>query len=248
MKGNKRKGTGIKVCLLVLAAILLAVGVIYTRNIWVVSGRIWDMNAYPDALVDLARKNPEAVEFVLDYPRYVDTEQEIDLTGEVSTGEIPLFLQWDKRWGYESYGNNFLAVNGCGPTCLAMVYCGLTGDMGQNPYSIACMSAEKGFYVENAGTSWEMLTALAQELGLTVHEVIYDEPHIRAFLQEGNPIICVMVPGDFTEKGHFIVLIGLDDQGRVIVNDPNSLRNSEHVWEFDKIIPQMKNLWGYSKG
>ncbi|MBQ7924957.1 MAG: C39 family peptidase [Lachnospiraceae bacterium] len=248
MKGNGRKRTGIKVCLLIFVVLLLVVCVNYGRNIWVVSGRIWNMNGYPDALVELARNNPEAVEFVLDYPQYGDAEQTIDLTGELVAGEIPLFLQWDKRWGYECYGNNFLAVNGCGPTCLAMVYCGLTGDGEQNPYSIACLSAEKGFYVENAGTSWTMMTELARELGLTVHQVVYDEPHIRAFLQKDYPIICVLGPGDFTDSGHFIVLTGLDEQGRVIVNDPNSPQNSNQVWELERIIPQMKNLWGYSRG
>ena len=36
-------------------------------------------------------------------------------------GSVPLFLQWDERWGYRSYGGDFLAVTGCGPTALSMV-------------------------------------------------------------------------------------------------------------------------------
>ncbi|MCD8152609.1 MAG: C39 family peptidase [Clostridiales bacterium] len=36
-----------------------------------------------------------------------------------------------------------------------------------------------------------------------------------------------MGPGDFTTGGHFIVLTGIDSDGNVIVNDPNSRINSE---------------------
>ena len=34
-----------------------------------------------------------------------------------------------------NYGDNFLAITGCGPTALSMVYVGLTGDTSMNPYS-----------------------------------------------------------------------------------------------------------------
>ncbi len=44
-----------------------------------------------------------------------------DTIGEVAAGEIPLLLQWDERWGYSVYGDNMIAVNGCGPTAVAMV-------------------------------------------------------------------------------------------------------------------------------
>ena len=71
-------------------------------------------DGYPESLIELLEKNPEARDFVLDYPDYKGL-QEIDISGEVEPGEIPLFLQWDERWGYEKYGSDFLAVTGCGP-------------------------------------------------------------------------------------------------------------------------------------
>ena len=51
-----------------------------------------------------------------------------------------------------------------------------------------------------------------------------------------------MRPGDFTTQGHFIVLVGGED-GKIIVNDPNSKERSSLLWEYDTLAGQIKNLW-----
>ena len=201
---------------------------------------------YPQSLLDLLERNPETKDFVLEYPKNKDLDFDIDLLEELTDGKIPLFLQWDVRWGYESYGSDFMAITGCGPTCLSMVRCGLSGDDEWNPLEVAKMSEESGFYVDGAGTSWELMTTGATKLGLTVNNVIYDEAHIIAELEKGNPIICIMGPGDFTTSGHFIVLTGVDEEGKITVCDPNSILNSEKHWDLGEIIQQIRNLWGYT--
>ena len=45
---------------------------------------------------------------------------------------------------------------------------------------------------------------------------------------------------------HFIVLVGCKD-GKIKVNDPYSYANSEKLWEFEVLQPQIKNLWKMSK-
>lgn len=70
-----------------------------------------DENA--DTLKDLLDKNPETWEFVKNYSKMKDASP-ADTIGEVAAGEIPLLLQWDERWGYSVYGDNMIAVNGCG--------------------------------------------------------------------------------------------------------------------------------------
>ncbi len=200
----------------------------------------------PQSLLDLARRNPEAEEFVNNYTKNIGRKPDFDLSWEVKEGEIPLFLQWDERWGYESYGDDYLAVTGCGPTCLSMVYVGLTGDTGYSPYEMAKLAEKKGYYVEGAGSSWEMMTELGEKLGLDVKEPIFDEEHILKALQNGHPIICIMRKGDFTDGGHFIVLTGVAENGEIMVNDPNSIINSEKTWDLEKLMKQMRNLWEYS--
>ena len=200
---------------------------------------------YPESLIALVERNPETKDFVLDYPKYKGLE-EIDISKDVMKGEIPHFLQWDERWGYETYGSDFLAVTGCGPTCLSMVTCGLTGDTRWNPYEVAKMAEDNGYYVDGSGSSWALMSSGAEKLGLTVSSVIFDAEHIRATLEAGQPIICVMGPGDFTNAGHFLVLTGVDKNGDIILQDPNSVKRTKQHWDVQKLMNQMKNLWAYS--
>ena len=73
-------------------------------------------------------------------------------------------------------------------------------------------------------------------------EIPLDEGRILANLEVGNPIICVVGPGDFTTEGHFIVLSGCEN-GRIRVNDPNSVENSQKLWDYAQLEGQILNLW-----
>lgn len=201
--------------------------------------------SYPDSLIELAKNNPETIDFVKHYSDYKDTNKKIDVSGDL-TGGIPLFIQWDERWGYRQYGNNFMAVTGCGPTCLSMVYCGLTGNGKWNPYKVAKMAEEAGYYVEGSGSSWELMTGGAANIGLRAENIQFDETHIVETLREGKPIICVVGAGDFTTQGHFLVLTNVDENGKLVVNDPNSKERSSQRWDVDRVMGQIRNLWAYS--
>lgn len=219
-------------------------------SIGVISTSELQSEGYPDSLIHLYEKNTEAREFVLDYKDHVNddaSDESIDISGDVTDGKIPLFIQWDERWGYKTYGDDFLAVTGCGPTALSMVCVGLTGNLNMNPYAVAKMAQADGYYVNGSGSSWDMMTGLAGDLGLSANELGLDADTIRSKLRGGHPIICIMGPGDFTTTGHFIVLTGVKSNGDVIVNDPNSRKNSDKSWNLEEIMSQMKNLWVYSK-
>lgn len=231
-----------------LGAILLVLVAYTALNLFFDFGKVNTQKlreqGYPESLIALVERNPETKDFVLDYPKYKGLE-EIDISKEVTKGEIPHFLQWDERWGYETYGSDFLAVTGCGPTSLSMVVCGLTGDTKWNPYEVAKMAEDNGYYVDGSGSSWELMSSGAEKLGLTASSVIFDAEHIRATLESGQPIICVMGPGDFTDAGHFLVLTGVDQEGDIILQDPNSVERTKQHWDVQKLMNQMKNLWSY---
>ena len=201
-----------------------------------------DLSDWPDNLRELLEKNPETEEFVLNYPLKKDETPDIDLSEYLDSSEVPLFLQWDERWGYSKYGNTIMGLSGCGPTCLSMVCMYILNDTQYSPRYIADFAQENGYCVPGNGSSWTLISEGGILLGLDVIEIPLDENRIIRNLEAGNPIICIMGPGDFTSSGHFIVMTGYED-GKIKVNDPNSPTRSGMLWEYDSIKDQIRNLW-----
>lgn len=199
---------------------------------------------YPEQLIELLQNNEETADFVFDYPEKKDTAP-ADTVGEVVQGQVPLLLQWDERWGYAFYADDMIAVNGCGPTAIAMVAAGLTGDNTVTPYKVAQFSAGNGYYAGDSGTSWTLMTDGAQQFGIYGEEMGLSEDEVFSALENGHPIICSMRPGDFTTTGHFIVLTGVED-GKIRVNDPNSRVRSGKLWDYSRLEYQINNLWVYT--
>lgn len=197
---------------------------------------------WPAELAELLERNPEAEEYVLNYPLLHARKTDIDLSDLTHTDTVPLLLQWDPRWGYQKYGSGMIGQTGCGPVCLSMVCLYLLDDPALNPAFIARFSQQKGYCVPGNGTSWTLISEGGKALGLEVEEIPLVKGIIFDHLKAGNPIICVMGPGDFTDEGHYIVLTGCKD-GLLQVNDPNSPRRSQMLWDYDGIESQFRNLW-----
>ena len=198
---------------------------------------------YPPSLIKLLEKNPETADFVLGYPLWEGTGY--DLSEYENSPTVPLFMQWDQRWGYERYGSDVIGITGCGPTCLAMVGYYLTGDPWFTPANVAAFAWDGGYYAHGYGSSWTLISKGGVELGLDVKELPLSKDRILAEVAAGNPVICAMGPGAFTEAGHYIVLTGVED-GKFRVNDPNSRANSERLWSYEEIESQIRNIWAIS--
>ncbi len=201
-------------------------------------------DSYPKELLEMLSRNIEMVDFVLEFPEKKGNVYAYNV-GTVTKGTIPLLLQWDKKWGYASYGENYIAISGCGPTALSMVYVGLTNDNTMTPYKVAEFSSQNGFYENITGTSWNLMTEGAKKLGLQSEELSLSKSVILNTLKNGNPIICSVREGDFTTTGHFIVLTEVKN-GKIKVNDPNSIKRSTMLWDYERLEPQIKNLWKFS--
>ncbi len=204
--------------------------------------------AYPEMLIWLLAKSPETIDFVLEYPfkKGQSTSTLVDISKDYTPGEIPLFIQWDDRWGYVTYGDETISLSGCGPTCLSMVAVGLTGNTKWTPVRTARMAQNGGYHVEDMGTSWSLMYEGCEIMGIKAKEIALSEEVMAAELKAGKPIIASMGPGDFTINGHFIVIVDYKD-GQFIVNDPNSRINSSRGWTYEQIKGQIKNIWSYSK-
>lgn len=201
-------------------------------------------NYSPDIL-KLLSKNIETLDFVQDFPKMKDSKVLPKSVGTLKKGEIPLLIQWDKRWGYLPYGDRNIALNGCAPTALSMIISGLKQDSSITPKVIADFAYKKGYYVKGHGTDWGVMTAVAKEYGIKEHDRDASKESLLKELKLGRPLICSVKPGDFTTSGHYIVITGYKE-GKFVVNDPNSLKNSEKLWTHKVLYPQISNVWSFS--
>ena len=205
----------------------------------------YSYTVYPDSLRALLEKNREAISFVLQYPENHNKTYAIDLSEYKNSKSVPLFLQWDQRWGYKIYGNDVAGITACGPLCLSMVAFYLTGNENMSPDKIMQFAMDNGYCVPGNGSRWTLISQGAQKLGLNVQELPLVERRVRNEVLAGNPVICIMGPGIFTTSGHFIVITGYEN-GMYRINDPNSVIRSNQLWSFNQIQDQIRNLWALS--
>ena len=245
-KAEKRKVNPKAVVIMVL--ILAAMAVFYV--FWQGSKSTIDdlfLRIYqaPSSIRNFVVEYPEAREFVTDYHRYKDNTLSTNVSGEVRKGTIPTFIQWDPRWAYRLYGTDYFGITGCGPTSLSMVVCGLTGQTRYDPYTVGEWAMQHDYYLNGVGTKWDMMETGAEELGLKVTPLGDEIDRMVSALEEGQCVIASVGPGDFTVEGHFIVLTGIDNDGRIHLNDPNSRSNSGKAWKVSKLRTQIVSMWAY---
>lgn len=190
----------------------------------------------------LYTKHPEAKDFVLSYNEEKYKPHDIDLSEYNGTTTVPYLNQWDKRWGYNIYAGDVFGLTGCGPTCLSMASIYLLGDTSLTPKYIGEFSEEHGYSTTTSGTQWTLFSEGGPLLGLEVIELPLAPTPMTTALDQGKLIACIVGPGDFTDGGHYILITGYTSEG-FKVNDSNSTVNSEKLWTYDQLAPQIRNLW-----
>ncbi len=203
--------------------------------------------AFSDDMLLSLSGNPEMTDYVYGY-----LTRPAELTGGITEEERPedhpLFLQWDTRWGYMTYGSTggVMGTSGCGPCCISMAAYYLTGDKSYTPYAVAEYSMANGHYVPNAGTAWSLLSAYPRSIGLSSRMFTASEANLIAELEKGNIIICSVRAGDFTAAGHFIVIHDYDEKG-FWVNDPKCIYRSRIPWSYLQISDDIRQAWSIGR-
>lgn len=160
-------------------------------------------------------------------------------------GQMPYLYQIDPQWSHETYSGGRMRLQGCGPTALCMVYIELTGATDMDPVSMAQFATEHGYATEQNGSSWSLMTDGAATLGLTAKQLNPSEAALRAELEAGRPVICIMNPGHFTSSGHFIAIEKLDADGKAVVHDSNSWARSQKTWDLSTICSEAASAWSF---
>src|SRR5699024_572339 len=182
--------------------------------------------------------------FLPDYP----AENTAAATGNQI--DVPLYLQKDANWRTEKYGSNTtqqLGENGCAILSLAMVHAAFE-NREVNPKEILEWSEEK-YWVDNAGTSWQIFHDFAVEHNYDFYNYGNDFYSAMEAVNNGELIVASVVPGFFTEVGHIIVIRGYEN-GQVYVNDPND--DAQKMYSIQGIDEEVLlaegiNYWSFSK-
>lgn len=104
------------------------------------------------------------------------------------------------------------------------------------------------YYQSGAGSTWNIFPAVASNYGYHCSNLGKDSSAIIHALESGHPVIASMGPGIFTRGGHFIVLKGITEDGRIMVNDPNDSNRKNHnqtEFSINLLLTEGKNFWGF---
>lgn len=125
---------------------------------------------------------------------------------------FPLFLQTD--YPNVRYGSGTMPTSGCSITCIAMVATYLTGHT-YYPDELA------GYFGGHVGSNIDRLEYASDMLQLPWQRAENWHKALAA-MEEGKIAIVLMNSrSPFTQGQHFIVLTGLTEDGKVLVNDPS---------------------------
>jgi hypothetical protein len=133
-----------------------------------------------------------------------------------------------------------IATSGCGPTALAMVIASLTR-YPVVPWMLADWAVTYGFRAEGNGSYHSLIPAAASFYGLVVEGASHTEgDRIVEALKSGRLVIAIMTRGHFTRGGHFIVLRGVTEDGKILVADSASLARSQREWDLSIILGEAR--------
>lgn len=146
------------------------------------------------------------------------------------------FNQADAAWNDNGYQ---IKSSGCGPSAMAVCISSLT-DKWVTPVDTTVWAYKNGYY-SSAGASHEMVPALAKQYQLKCNGLGSDVSKVRDALKKKHPVVALMGPGYFTRKGHFIVLVSIDDSDQVTVADVGSRQRTQYKYPLKEVIAQTKS-------
>jgi len=165
---------------------------------------------------------------------------------------FPYFSQHDSRWGHVVYTNSnmndpnqTISSSGCGTTSMAMVLRSFGNDV--TPVDTSSYSVANGFRTDNNGTAWSFFNSIGKKYGLTTNDIGSSINSAVDYLNKGYPVIASGKGSKpFTSGGHYVVFSGTDNQGNILVNDPND-KGASTKYSKDNLKSKVANMWAFSK-
>ena len=150
-------------------------------------------------------------------------------------GSYVYFNQADEAWNHSGLS---IHSAGCGPSAIAVCITNLTSKW-VTLVDVASWGSQNGYY-SSAGSVHEGIPAMVEHFGLQCEGAGTDYEKIKAALKNGNFVIGLMGPGYFTNGGHFITLVEIDQDDQVTVADVGSRRRSQFKYALKDVIGESK--------
>lgn len=172
---------------------------------------------------------------------------ETDISSEDNTLEKYIYYrQGDPAWSSSGLS---MSSAGCGPTAVAVAISNLDPEKHVTPVDAAKWGKENGYY-SGGGSSHGMIPAIGEHYGMKVSQLGKDINAVRDALKNGGMVIGLMGPGHFTNGGHFVVLLEIDNNDQVLVADVATKKRSQR-YDLSYMIGQSKSagaggpFWAY---
>ncbi|MBT6254482.1 hypothetical protein HOI83_04610 [Candidatus Uhrbacteria bacterium] len=172
--------------------------------------------------------------------------KQVPVNEVVTAPTVPYYNQRSYSDVYGGCGT--IKSSGCGPTSAAMVLSYL--EVNADPPKVASAFAADGFRAcpkddegkpicdKCNGTNWGAFTSssIVTDNNLVGRQIqAINRKEILSLLSAGKPLIASMGCSRFTRYGHFVVLTGMNADGTIAVNDPNSTSRNQttasELWE-----------------
>lgn len=164
------------------------------------------------------------------------------------------YSQNDPRWANTSYTERggrdpeaTIGNSGCGPAAMGMVASQLTGK-NYNPVRMARFAQMSGNR-DQTGTNWRFIDDSSNALGLNSRKTMNPSAkYIQSQLNSGHPMILsgrsIGGRGAFTRDGHYVVAVGTDNRGNVIINDPRG-QNYSGAYNLNSVASETGASWSF---
>lgn len=156
---------------------------------------------------------------------------------------IPYLCQNDAKYAsyrFPVHSGSSISLNGCGIVATTMVIQYLT-NTNVTVEKVATWADNNGYF-NGKGVDGTLFAAAADHwsVGKVIKTTSIEEA--KQALRDKKPVISYQSAGLFTSGKHFIVLTGIDSQGKIHVNNPNGLRQGQ---TFEPYQIQQNNIVYY---
>ncbi len=162
---------------------------------------------------------------------------------------VPFYKQGAAEWGAEPFGNGTLASDACCPAAISMVLSYFKGER-ITPSEVAARYDQDAYRSREHGSyGGKMCQAAGNDYGLMVEagSGSLSGEQIREALAAGKKIVMSMGQsgggGRYAVVYHYVVLAGLTEDGKVIVNNPGI--NTDITYDDMEIVLENQSGRGY---